>query len=106
MKHLQQAVARHKASVLERKFSLPFGYQATFHWHPDGLETHWCPDVPLLRRARARRKFLAAYQVARLSFLEEVAAVIGGDVLILDISGTQNAVGAIGAQVVNKPTRH
>jgi hypothetical protein len=41
--------------------------------------------VPLIRKARARRKFFEAYQAARRSFLEEVAAVIGGDALILDI---------------------
>ena len=43
------------SGVIERKFRLPFGYEAIFDW-------------------RARR-----------SFPEEVTAVIGGDVLILDI---------------------
>ena len=41
MNHLQQAAGRHNRAVLERKFRLPFGYQATFHWRPDKLRTHW-----------------------------------------------------------------
>jgi hypothetical protein len=103
MENISDVAARRNSETIERKFSLPFGYQATFHWCPSGLETRWSPDVPLIHKAHARRKFFAAYQVARRSFLEEVAAVIGGDVLILDISGLQNAVSA---EVVRRPIRH
>src|SRR4051794_21177465 len=106
MKHLQQTAARRQTSGLERKFSLPFGYEATFHWQPEGLKTRWCPDVPSIRKTRARRKFFAAYQVARRSFLEEVAAVIGGAVLILDTSVTENAIEAVAAEFVREPTQH
>jgi hypothetical protein len=102
MKNTSQAAQSRNSEAIERKFSLPFGYQATFHWHAGELETRWYPEVPLIPRTRARRKFFAAYQVARRSFLEEVAAVIGGDVLILDTSG----LNVVGAEVVRRPTWH
>ena len=106
MNHLQQAAACRSNPALERKFILPFGYEATFHWRLDGLETRWCPDLPFIRKPRARRKFFAAYQVARRSFLKEVAAVVGGAVLILDISDTQNSIRAVAAEFVREPTKH
>jgi hypothetical protein len=106
MEHSQQAAACRSTQALERKFSLPFGYEATFCWRLDGLETRWCPDVPFIRKPRARRKFFAAYKVARRSFLEEVAAVVGGAVLILDISDTQDAISVVDADHVHEPTRH
>jgi hypothetical protein len=102
MEHVPRAAACRYSEAIERKFSLPFGYQATFHWHPAGLETRWSPDVPLIRRARERRKFFTAYQAARHSFLKEVAAVVGGGVLILDTSG----LNLVGAEFVRRPTRH
>jgi hypothetical protein len=106
MKLLQHAVAYRTTPALERNFSLPFGHDATFHWQPDGLKTHWCPDVPSIRKPRARRKFFTAYQVARRSFLEEVAAVIGGRILILDISNTENSIRAVAAEFIREPTKH
>jgi hypothetical protein len=36
---------------------------------------------------RARRKFLAVYQDARREFMREVATVVGGAVVIADITG-------------------
>ena len=60
----------------------------------------------MIRRARARRKLFAAYQVARRSFFEEVAAVVGGGIMILDITGTQNGISEVGAEFVPEPTRH
>jgi hypothetical protein len=81
-----QEAQRRNSEAIERKFSLPLGYRVTFCWQPgEHFQLRWSPDVPLIRKARARRKFFEAYQAARRSFLEEVAAVIGGDVLILDI---------------------
>jgi hypothetical protein len=104
MKNISHAAVRRNSEAIERKFSLPFGFQATFYWGPGELfGVRWSPDAPLIHKARACRKFFEAYQVARRSFLEEVAAVIGGDVSILDISGLQNAVSA---EVVRRPIRH
>ena len=88
--------------AVERKFSLPFGYEATFRWHRSGLTTLWSPSVPFVRKTRARRKFFAAYQVVRRSFLEEVAAVVGGNVLILDTTD----LNVVSAEIVRRPTRH
>jgi hypothetical protein len=86
MEHMPRAAARRNSEATERKFSLPLGYRVTFCWQPgEHFQLRWCPDVPLIRKARAWRKFFEAYQAARRSFLEEVAAVIGGDVSILDI---------------------
>jgi hypothetical protein len=86
MEHMPRAAARRNSEAIERKFSLPLGYRVTFCWQPgEHFQLRWSPDVPLIRNARARRKFFEAYQAARRSFLEEVAAVIGGDVLIFHI---------------------
>jgi hypothetical protein len=77
MEHMPRAAARRNSEATERKFSLPLGYRVTFCWQPgEHFQLRWCPDVPLIRKARARRKFFEAYQAARRSFLEEVAAVI------------------------------
>jgi hypothetical protein len=67
-----------------------------------GLRGSLFPNTPLIHKARTQRKFVAAY-FARRSFLEEVAAVIGGHILVLDESGLQNVVGA---EVVRRPTPH
>lgn len=104
MEYKPRPAARRNREAIERKFSLPFGYQAKFCWCSGELcGVRWFPNTPLIHKARAQRKFFAAYQVARRSFLEEVAAVIGGHILILDKSGLQNVVGA---EVVRRPTRH
>ena len=88
---------------LRRTFHLPFGYRATFCWRlGELLEVRWTPDRPLIRKERSQRKFFAAYQAARRSFLEEVAAVVGGNVLVIDVRGLHLA----GAQVISAPTRH
>jgi hypothetical protein len=73
-------------SVIKHAFDLPFGYRATFIWgRPDWLiEVRWSPDLPRIRKPRPQRRFLAAYQAARREFFEEVAAVVGGRVLIFD----------------------
>jgi hypothetical protein len=91
-------------SLIERGFDLPFGYRATLIWRrPYGpLEVCWSPDHPCIRKPRQQRKFLAAYQVARREFFEEVAAVVGGRVLILD-TGLKSTCGH---DVIVPPTQH
>jgi hypothetical protein len=90
--------------AITRTFHLPFGYRATFCWRPgELLEVRWTPDRPLIRKERSQRKFLAAYQIARRSFFEEVAAALGGNVLIIDGVGPQNVAGT---EMISAPTRH
>jgi hypothetical protein len=91
------------SEAIERRFSLPFGYHATFRWHPSELlEVYWAPDPPLIRRARAQRKFFEAYQAARSEFLEEVAAVLGGNILVVDTNFKE----IVGTEIIRKPTQH
>jgi hypothetical protein len=91
-------------SLIERGFDLPFGYHATFMWRgPDEpYEVRWSPDLPRIPKPRPQRKFLAAYQAARREFFEEVAAVFGGRVLILDTDLKK----ICGHEVIVPPTQH
>ena len=91
-------------SLIERGFDLPFGYRATFIWRrPYGpLEVCWSPDQPCIRKPRPQRRFLGAYQAARREFLEDVAAVVGGSILVL---GT-DLKAICGHEVIVPPTRH
>jgi hypothetical protein len=89
---------------MQRVFYLPFGYRATFRWRPEaGFEVRWSPDRPFLHKPRAQRRFFAAYQAARRSFFEDVAAVVGGKVLVIDSPGFQNFDRT---EVISAPTRH
>jgi hypothetical protein len=65
-------------------------------------EVSWSPDQPRIRKPRPQRKFLAAYQAARREFFEEVAAVFGGGVLILDTDLKK----ICGHEVIVPPTQH
>jgi hypothetical protein len=105
MQYTLSVVARRNSEAIKRKFSRPFGYQVTFQLHPGGLcEARWSPDVPLIRKAPARRKFFEASHSARRFFLDELAAVVDGDIVILDISGLRND--HLYADFVRAPTRH
>ena len=80
------ATADGRNSLIERAFDLPFGYRAIFTWRgPDEpIEDHWSPELPSIRKPRPRRKFLAAYEAVRREFFEEVGAVLGGMILVVD----------------------
>jgi hypothetical protein len=89
---------------LERTYRLPFGYEATFSWQqPDGLNVSWTPGPPAIRKLRPQRKFFEAYKAARRQFFEEVAAIVGGNILIIDSPDLQRVVGS---EVIDAPTRH
>jgi hypothetical protein len=90
--------------VIERAFDLPFGYCATFVWRgrDEPIEVHWSPDMPLIRKPRPQRKFLAAYDPARREFSEDISAVLGGRVLILDTDLKKER----GHEVIVPPTQH
>lgn len=67
---------------------LPHGYRATFGWSQGGgLTIEWAPGVPKIESARHRRRFFEAYQQARRGFIADVATMIGGPVLVLDMTG-------------------
>jgi len=91
-------------SLIERSFDLPFGYRATFIWrHPsEPFEVCWLPDLPRIRKPRPRRKFLVAYQAARREFFEEVGAVLGGKILVVDT----DLKTVCGHEVIVPPTQH
>lgn len=72
-------------ATLARTYSLPHGYSVTFHYEPNRpFGAEWSPDVPQIRKARQRQKFMEAYRRVRREFLNEVAAIIGAGVLVVD----------------------
>jgi hypothetical protein len=90
--------------LIERNFDLPFGYRATFTWHhPYGpLKVCWAPDQPRIRKPRPRRRFLGAYCNARREFLEEIAVIVGGPILIVDT----DLKTVCGHDLIVPPTQH
>jgi hypothetical protein len=92
------------ASEIKRIFRLPLGYTATFCWRDGDLQVEWESDFPVIRKERHRRKFIDAYQAARRSFWEEVAAVLGGSILVVDADTALTTVDRM--EVVRPPVRH
>jgi hypothetical protein len=73
------------SEAFERSYALPHGYSVTFSFaHGQPFEARWTPAPPQIRKAREQRKFFEAYRAARREFLEEIAAVNGGNVLVID----------------------
>jgi hypothetical protein len=69
---------------LKRTYPLPFGFAATFAWNDGHLVVEWNPDEPRIRKPRAWRKFFGAYKAARRDFYTDLAAMIDGNILIVD----------------------
>ena len=88
---------------ITRTYASLFGYAATFSWQPDGLNVSLTSDPPVIRKPRPQRKFFEAYKTARRQFFEEVAAIVGGNILIIDSPDLQRVVGS---EVIDAPTRH
>ncbi|MEH2517804.1 hypothetical protein V1279_003377 [Bradyrhizobium sp. AZCC 1610] len=89
------------ATSLERSYSLPHGYCVTFCCDAgQSFEARWSPAVPQIRKARQRHKFLEAYQAVRRVFLQEVAATIGGNVLVVDTDRCMTC------ETILAPTKH
>ena len=80
--------------MIEHIARLPHGYVAIFRWHDrqTPMAVEWTPDVPCIRSNRARRKFFSAYAAARGEFMTDVAAVLGGAVVVADVSGEIEAI--------------
>ena len=86
---------------LERTYSLPHGYRVTFCCDAgQSFEARWSPDVPRIRKARQRNKFLEAYRAVRREFLKDVAATIGGNVAVVDTDQYMTC------ETILAPTRH
>jgi hypothetical protein len=78
--------------MLEHVAKLPCGYTATFRWNNNGMKVQWEPHVPHIKSLRHQCKFLEAYANARREFMTDVAATIGGGVLIVDMDGTSEVI--------------
>lgn len=79
--------------ILRAEARLPHGYRAIFTWSDQAqLECKWLPDVPRIVQPRQQRKFLAAYERQRNTFLEEVARSIGGPVIVSDMEGNARTI--------------
>lgn len=78
---------------LKHTARLPFGFSATFTWSStSGTAVEWDPHVPQITSPRARSKFYKAYRDARRAFYQDIATVIGGAALIVDMDGTSEVV--------------
>lgn len=89
-------------TALTRTYSLPFGFTVEFAWSADRLDVFWQPDVPRIRKPRPWRKLFNAYKDARRAFYEEVAALIGGTIMIVDTDLKK----IVGTEVIARPTKH
>ena len=84
-----------------RTYPLPHGYSVRFCCDPSQpFVALWSPDVPQIRKASQRRKFLKAYWAARREFLTELAATIGGNVLVVDTDQHMTC------ETILAPTKH
>jgi hypothetical protein len=70
--------------VPEVTAELPFGFTARFRFEAGHFSIVWSPHEPVIKSARARKKFMEAYQRVRNEYMEVVATAIGGRVMILD----------------------
>jgi hypothetical protein len=70
--------------MIKSTSNLPDGYVATFVFDDGCLTVEWSPGVPMIRNHRKLRRLVAAYTAARDSFMQDVATMIGGNVLVLD----------------------
>jgi hypothetical protein len=67
---------------------LPFGFTARFRFANGIFSVAWAPHTPVIKSARARKKFTEAYWRARDEYMQIVATGIGTSVLTLDDSPT------------------
>jgi hypothetical protein len=70
-----------------RRFKLHHGVRVTFSFSSPqtGVQCEWDPAIPRFTSNSAARKFEKAYRAARDSFFEDVAQLIGGAVLNVDV---------------------
>lgn len=87
---------------LIRTINLPLGYRCTFKFDGTGISVDWNGRYPMIRSNRQERKFNKAYAVARNSFMEDVAALIGEPVGVIGMQPDNS----IAMAVMDVPTRH
>jgi hypothetical protein len=78
-----------------RRYQLGFGVAVEFVFRPtecrkDGLSAtalvcEWDPAMPRFQPGNAKNKFLRRYTAARDDFLQDVAQLLGGSILNVDI---------------------
>jgi hypothetical protein len=56
------------------------------------MKVQWEPDIPRINSQRHLRKFFEAYTKARREFMTDVAATLGGGVLVVDMDGTSEII--------------
>lgn len=71
-----------------RRFKLPHGVHVKFSYPvPHGvMHVEWDPAMPEFTSNRAARRFEEAYRAARDTFMQDIAQLIGGKVLVLDLT--------------------
>ncbi|RVD69859.1 MAG: hypothetical protein E5V62_03220 [Mesorhizobium sp.] len=74
-----------------RAFSLPYGATVTFNWGAEGFDRVVDPKPPPDLSPRQRQQFLDAYLAARRDFLNDLSAMLGGPVVILDEMGVHTS---------------
>jgi len=93
------------SNELVREFRLPIGYCVTFQFsRPDNLAVTWSPAPPRIRNRRAWRRFANAYRIAGRAFIEEMAAWLGGNIAIIDMTRDLQTGEAV--EVILPPVRH
>ena len=83
------------SAVHRRRYRLGFGVAVEFVFRPGecqkddlsatALVCEWDPAMPRFRPGNAKNKFLRRYTAARDDFLQDVAQLVGGSVLNVDL---------------------
>jgi hypothetical protein len=87
--HFLHEETQPESEMLTRTFDLPYRHRVTFIYSREaGFRTEWTPDLPrnTLRSQRATNRMISAYLKARSEFADELATVLGGDVLVASLS--------------------
>ncbi|MFK0272713.1 hypothetical protein ACIQUG_03510 [Ensifer sp. NPDC090286] len=76
-----------------RAVPMPFGLVAHFSFVGGNFECAWAPDQPwrIIRKSKAKRRFIAAYTDARNDFIRDLATITG----LRMVEQTQDTVGPI-----------
>jgi hypothetical protein len=80
-----------------RRFKLPHGVRVTFSFPapPLGISCEWDPEMPRFVSNRAASRFEKAYLAARDEFMQDVAQLIAGAVLTIDLDQDDKVARAV-----------
>lgn len=91
--------------VPTQTYRMPFGFSVHLSFSNGAMAARWEPYEPgPIRSRRALRKLKEAYGAARAEFMQTVATVIGGNVLILDPNS--DGFGSLTAEIVMPAKKH